>query len=184
LWVSCANDDAIAKQGYEKTTTVQCQALAIVLSGRDVIGIAKTGSGKTATFVLPMIVHIMEQPELQKEERPIGVVCAPTRESAHLIYPEAKKFVKSCNLQAATVYGGVSKFDQFKELKVGCEIVVATAGRLIEFLKMKALNMFRATYLVLDEADHMFCVGILVGTTKALADILPFAFSCAVMLRF
>jgi len=76
---------AIAKQAYEKPTTIQCQALPIVLSGRDIIGIAKTGSGKTAAFVLPMIVHIMDQPELEKEEGPIGVICAPTRELAHQI---------------------------------------------------------------------------------------------------
>uniref|UniRef100_A0A0E0KCU3 RNA helicase n=1 Tax=Oryza punctata TaxID=4537 RepID=A0A0E0KCU3_ORYPU len=151
--------NAIAKQGYEKPTTIQCQALPIVLSGRDIIGIAKTGSGKTAAFVLPMIVHIMDQPELEKEEGPIGVVCAPTRELAHQIYLEAKKFAKPYNLRVAAVYGGVSKFDQFKELKAGCEIVIATPGRLIDLLKMKALKMFRATYLVLDEADRMFDLG-------------------------
>jgi len=151
--------NAIAKQAYEKPTTIQCQALPIVLSGRDIIGIAKTGSGKTAAFVLPMIVHIMDQPELDKEEGPIGVICAPTRELAHQIYLEAKKFAKPYNLRVAAVYGGVSKFDQFKELKAGCEVVIATPGRLIDLLKMKALKMFRATYLVLDEADRMFDLG-------------------------
>ncbi|KAB2068641.1 hypothetical protein ES319_A08G045600v1 [Gossypium barbadense] len=150
---------AIAKQGYEKPTTIQCQALPIVLSGRDVIGIAKTGSGKTASFVLPMIVHIMDQPELQKEEGPIGVICAPTRELAHQIFLEAKKFAKAYGIRASAVYGGMSKLDQFKELKAGCEIVIATPGRLIDMLKMKALTMTRATYLVLDEADRMFDLG-------------------------
>lgn len=150
---------AIAKQSYEKPTTIQCQALPIVLSGRDIIGIAKTGSGKTAAFVLPMIVHIMDQPELDKGEGPIGVICAPTRELAHQIYLESKKFAKSYGIRVAAVYGGVSKLDQFKELKAGCEIVVATPGRLIDLLKMKALSMFRATYLVLDEADRMFDLG-------------------------
>ncbi|ONI14828.1 hypothetical protein PRUPE_3G010900 [Prunus persica] len=150
---------AIKKQDYEKPTPIQCQALPIVLSGRDIIGIAKTGSGKTAAFVLPMIVHIMDQPELQKEEGPIGVICAPTRELAHQIYLEAKKFSKSHGIRVSAVYGGMSKLDQFKELKAGCEIVVATPGRLIDMLKMKALTMLRATYLVLDEADRMFDLG-------------------------
>lgn len=150
---------AIAKQAYEKPTPIQCQALPIVLSGRDIIGIAKTGSGKTAAFVLPMIVHIMDQPELEKEEGPIGVVCAPTRELAHQIYLEAKKFAKSHGIRVSAVYGGMSKLEQFKELKAGCEIVVATPGRLIDMLKMKALTMFRASYLVLDEADRMFDLG-------------------------
>ncbi|KAI3860738.1 hypothetical protein MKX03_014774 [Papaver bracteatum] len=151
--------NAIAKQGYEKPTPIQCQAFPIVLSGRDIIGIAKTGSGKTASFVLPMIVHIMDQPELEREEGPIGVICAPTRELAHQIYLEAKKFSKSHGIRVSAVYGGMSKLDQFKELKAGCEIVVATPGRLIDMLKMKALNMSRATYLVLDEADRMFDLG-------------------------
>ncbi|KAH7578240.1 hypothetical protein ACOSP7_000549 [Xanthoceras sorbifolium] len=150
---------AISKQGYEKPTSIQCQALPIVLSGRDVIGIAKTGSGKTAAFVLPMIVHIMDQPELQKEEGPIGVICAPTRELAQQIYLETKKFAKSHGIRVSAVYGGMSKLEQFKELKAGCEIVVATPGRLIDMLKMKALTMLRATYLVLDEADRMFDLG-------------------------
>ncbi|KAJ3683042.1 hypothetical protein LUZ60_013269 [Juncus effusus] len=149
----------ISKQGYEKPTPIQCQALPIVLSGRDIIGIAKTGSGKTAAFVLPMVVHIMDQPELAKEEGPIGIICAPTRELAHQIYLEAKKFSKPYNLKVCAVYGGVSKHEQFKELKAGCEIVVCTPGRLIDLLKMKALRMLRATYLVLDEADRMFDLG-------------------------
>jgi ATP-dependent RNA helicase DDX42 len=149
----------ISKQGYEKPTPIQCQALPIVLSGRDIIGIAKTGSGKTAAFVLPMIVHIMDQPELAKEEGPIGVICAPTRELAHQIYLEAKKFSKPYNIKVSAVYGGASKHEQFKELKAGCEIVVATPGRLIDLLKMKALKMLRATYFVLDEADRMFDLG-------------------------
>lgn len=150
---------AISRQAYEKPTSIQCQALPIVLSGRDIIGIAKTGSGKTAAFVLPMIVHIMDQPELEKEEGPIGVICAPTRELAHQIYLEAKKFSKSNGIRVSAVYGGMSKLEQFKELKAGCEIVVATPGRLIDLLKMKALTMSRATYLVLDEADRMFDLG-------------------------
>lgn len=150
---------AIAKQAYEKPTPIQCQALPIVLSGRDIIGIAKTGSGKTAAFVLPMIGHIMDQPELAKEEGPVGVICAPTRELAHQIYVEAKKFAKPHGIRVSAVYGGMSKLDQFKELKAGCEIVVATPGRLIDLLKMKALTMLRATYLVLDEADRMFDLG-------------------------
>ncbi|KAF5811027.1 putative RNA helicase [Helianthus annuus] len=150
---------AIAKQAYEKPTPIQCQSLPVVLSGRDIIGIAKTGSGKTAAFVLPMIVHIMDQPELAKEEGPIGVVCAPTRELAHQIYLESKKFAKAYGIRVSAVYGGMSKLEQFKELKSGCEIVIATPGRLIDMLKMKALTMSRATYLVLDEADRMFDLG-------------------------
>eukprot|EP00898_Chlorokybus_atmophyticus_P008043 jgi/Chlat1/823/Chrsp104S01178 len=149
----------LKKQSYHRPTPIQCQALPVVLSGRDVIGIAKTGSGKTAAFVLPMLVHIMDQEELEKGAGPIGVICAPTRELAQQIYTETKKFAKAYNLQVSGVYGGMSKFEQFKELKAGVEIVVATPGRLIDMLKMKALTMRRATYMVLDEADRMFDMG-------------------------
>ena len=95
--------NAIKKQDYEKPTPIQCQALPIVLSGRDIIAIAKTGSGKTAAFVLPMICHIMDQPELQKDEGPIGVICAPTRELAQQIHLEAKKFAKSHGIRVSVV---------------------------------------------------------------------------------
>lgn len=150
---------AIRKQGYERPTPIQCQSCPVVLSGRDLIGIAKTGSGKTAAFVLPMMVHIMEQPELRKGEGPIGVICAPTRELAQQIYSETRKFAKACGIRISGVYGGMSKFEQFKELKAGSEVVIATPGRLIDMVKMKALTMNRATYLVLDEADRMFDLG-------------------------
>ncbi|KAH9319005.1 hypothetical protein KI387_020774 [Taxus chinensis] len=151
--------NAITKQGYENPTPIQCQSLPITLSGRDIVGIAKTGSGKTAAFVLPMIVHIMDQPEIAKEEGPIAVICAPTRELAQQIYMETKKFAKPQGIRVSGVYGGMSKLEQFKELKAGCEVVVCTPGRLIDLLKMKALTMLRTTYLVLDEADRMFDLG-------------------------
>ncbi|MCO5574722.1 hypothetical protein L7F22_028512 [Adiantum nelumboides] len=150
---------AISKQNYEKPTPIQCQALPTALSGRDIIGIAKTGSGKTAAFVFPMVIHILDQEELGKGEGPIGVVCAPTRELAQQIYTETKKFAKPYGIRVSGIFGGMSKFEQFKELKAGCEIVVATPGRLIDMIKMKALTMLKTTYLVLDEADSMFDLG-------------------------
>eukprot|EP00026_Physarum_polycephalum_P002536 Phypoly_transcript_02543.p1 GENE.Phypoly_transcript_02543~~Phypoly_transcript_02543.p1 ORF type:complete len:897 (+),score=184.99 Phypoly_transcript_02543:35-2725(+) len=149
----------IAKQGYTEPTPIQRQALPVALSGRDIIGIAQTGSGKTAAFVLPMIVHIMDQPELEKGEGPIAVICAPTRELAQQIYVEAKKFAKSYGIRVAAIYGGLSKNDQFRELKAGTEVVVATPGRLIDMIKSKACKMNKTTYLVLDEADRMFDMG-------------------------
>lgn len=150
---------AISKQGYEKPTPIQCQALPTALSGRDIIGIAKTGSGKTAAFVFPMVIHILDQEELDKGQGPIGVVCAPTRELAQQIYSETKKFAKPYGIRVSGIFGGMSKFEQFKELKAGCEIVIATPGRLIDMIKMKALTMLKTTYLVLDEADSMFDLG-------------------------
>ncbi|CAJ0751619.1 15955_t:CDS:2, partial [Entrophospora sp. SA101] len=135
-------------------------ALPVALSGRDIIGIAKTGSGKTAAFIWPMLIHIMDQEELKKGEGPIGLILAPTRELTSQIYIEAKKFAKSYGLRVAAVYGGASKMDQFKELRQGnIEILVGTPGRLIDMVKMKATNFRRVSFLVLDEADRMFDLG-------------------------
>eukprot|EP01117_Protostelium_nocturnum_P009480 TRINITY_DN3379_c0_g1_i2.p1 TRINITY_DN3379_c0_g1~~TRINITY_DN3379_c0_g1_i2.p1 ORF type:complete len:756 (-),score=288.94 TRINITY_DN3379_c0_g1_i2:26-2293(-) len=149
----------IEKQKFENPTSIQKQALPVALSGRDIIGIAKTGSGKTAAFVWPMIVHILDQWELEKGDGPIAIICAPTRELAHQIFTETKKFAKSSGIQTAAVYGGITKMEQIRSLKNGAEIVVATPGRLIDMIKSKACKMNRVTYLVLDEADKMFDMG-------------------------
>ncbi|KAF0555086.1 P-loop containing nucleoside triphosphate hydrolase protein [Gigaspora margarita] len=152
--------NVIIKHGYSEPTGIQKQAVPVAMSGRDIIGIAKTGSGKTAAFIWPMLIHIMDQEELQKGEGPIGLILAPTRELASQIYTEAKKFAKSYGLRVAAVYGGASKMDQFKELRPGgIEILVGTPGRLIDMVKMKATNFRRVSFLVLDEADRMFDLG-------------------------
>ncbi|KAI8360852.1 P-loop containing nucleoside triphosphate hydrolase protein [Choanephora cucurbitarum] len=152
--------NAVIKAGYTEPSAIQKQAIPVALNGRDIIGIAKTGSGKTAAFVLPMLVHIMDQQELVKGDGPIGLILAPTRELAIQIYQESRKFAKAYGLKVAAVYGGASKLEQFKDLRSGTvEILVATPGRLIDMIKMKATNLKRVSYLVLDEADRMFDLG-------------------------
>ncbi|KAK9845852.1 hypothetical protein WJX81_004205 [Elliptochloris bilobata] len=150
---------AIRTAGYTKPTPIQAQALPAALSGRDVLGIAKTGSGKTAAFVLPMVVHILDQPELERGEGPIAVIVAPTRELAEQIHKEARKFGKPGGVRACAAFGGLSKLDQFRELKAGCEVAVCTPGRMIDLVKMKACTCRRVTFLVFDEADRMFDMG-------------------------
>ncbi|CAO3615798.1 unnamed protein product [Mucor fragilis] len=152
--------DAVIKAGYTEPSAIQRQAIPVAMEGRDIIGIAKTGSGKTAAFVLPMLIHIMDQQELVKGDGPIGLILAPTRELAVQIYQEARKFAKAYGLKVAAVYGGSSKLEQFRDLRSGTvEILVATPGRLIDMIKMKATNLKRVSYLVLDEADRMFDLG-------------------------
>ncbi|KAG9069195.1 hypothetical protein KI688_010092 [Linnemannia hyalina] len=151
--------ETIRRAGYSEPSGIQQQAIPVALSGRDIIGIAKTGSGKTAAFLLPMIVHIMDQEELDKGDGPIGVVLAPTRELADQIYSEAKRFAKAYGLRVAVVYGGASKQEQFKTLRSGVEILVATPGRLIDMIKIKATNFKRTSFLVMDEADRFFDLG-------------------------
>ncbi|XP_066998033.1 ATP-dependent RNA helicase DDX42 [Anabrus simplex] len=150
---------AIRKSEYSQPTPIQAQAIPAALGGRDIIGIAKTGSGKTAAFIWPMLVHIMDQKELQPGDGPIGLILAPTRELSQQIYGEAKKFGKVYNIQVICCYGGGSKWEQSKALEGGAEIVVATPGRMIDLVKMKATNLQRVTFLVLDEADRMFDMG-------------------------
>lgn len=129
------------------------------MSGRDLIGIAVTGSGKTAAFLWPLIVHILDQPPLKPGDGIIGLILAPTRELSIQIYNEAKKFAKVYNIQVVCCYGGGNKYEQSKALEVGAEICVATPGRMIDMVKMKATNLERCSFLVLDEADKMFMLG-------------------------
>ena len=116
----------IRKSEYAQPTPIQAQAIPAALNGRDIIGIAKTGSGKTAAFVWPLIVHILDQKELKLGDGPIGLILAPTRELALQIYTEAKKFGKPYNISVVCAYGGGNKYEQSKDLEAGAEIVVAT----------------------------------------------------------
>jgi len=150
---------AVRKAEYTQPTPIQAQAVPTALSGRDIIGIAKTGSGKTAAFIWPMLMHVMDQKQLKPGDGPIGLILAPTRELSLQIYNEAKKFGKVYNLNVVCCYGGGSKWEQSKALEQGAEIIVATPGRMIDMVKMKATNLRRVTFLVLDEADRMFHMG-------------------------
>ncbi|XP_005994675.1 ATP-dependent RNA helicase DDX42 isoform X1 [Latimeria chalumnae] len=149
----------IRKSEYTQPTPIQCQGVPIALSGRDMIGIAKTGSGKTAAFIWPMLIHIMDQKELEPGDGPIAVIVCPTRELCQQIHTECKRFGKAYNLRSVAVYGGGSMWEQAKALQEGTEIVVCTPGRLIDHVKKKATNLQRVTYLVFDEADRMFDMG-------------------------
>jgi ATP-dependent RNA helicase DDX42 len=151
--------NVIEKAGYVSPTPIQAQALPIILSGRDVVGVAKTGSGKTAAFVLPMLVHIMDQRELTRGEGPIALIAAPTRELAEQIHRETRKCSRPYKLNVCAAFGGLAKHQQIKEMKQGVEVAVCTPGRMIDLIKAKACSLKRTTYVVLDEADRMFDLG-------------------------
>uniref|UniRef100_F6TZX4 Probable ATP-dependent RNA helicase DDX46 n=2 Tax=Ciona intestinalis TaxID=7719 RepID=F6TZX4_CIOIN len=154
--------NALKKANYEKPTVIQAQAIPAIMSGHDLIGIAKTGSGKTVAFLLPMLRQIMDQRPLEDTEGPIAVIMTPTRELALQITKECKKFTKSLKLHVVCVYGGTGISEQIAELKRGAEIIVCTPGRMIDMLTVnngRVTNLRRCTYLVLDEADRMFDMG-------------------------
>ncbi|KAK4874494.1 hypothetical protein RN001_013854 [Aquatica leii] len=150
---------AIIKAEYTTPTPIQAQGVPCALSGRDVLGIAQTGSGKTAAFLWPMLIHIAAQPPVQEGEGPIALILAPTRELALQIYNEARRFARLYDVRVICAYGGGSKWEQSQALKEGAEIVVATPGRIIDHIKGGATNLQRVTFLVLDEADRMFELG-------------------------
>merc|ERR1711988_1645202 len=149
----------ISRVGFKEPTPIQVQGWPIALSGRDMVGIAETGSGKTLAFLLPSIVHINAQPYLSKGDGPIVLILAPTRELAVQIQEEANRFGKSSKIKNTCCYGGVPKAEQSRDLSEGVEIVIATPGRLIDFLESDRTNLKRVTYLVLDEADRMLDMG-------------------------
>eukprot|EP00793_Prasinoderma_coloniale_P003809 PRCOL_00003186-RA len=148
---------------YSAPTVIQAAALPTALSGRDALCLAPTGGGKTAAFALPLAVHVTAAHEALSREAlragPTALVLAPSRELAAQIATVVRRFLKVLGCTVSTVYGGVDKTAQYKELKAGVDAIVATPGRLIDVLRGKATDMQRVTLLVLDEADSMLSMG-------------------------
>lgn len=147
----------LQKKAFDKPTVIQAQGWPIALSGQNFVGIAQTGTGKTLAYLLPAIVHIKEKVS-RKGLGPIALVLAPTRELARQIEQVAQEF-QSLNIRCACIYGGASRLVQAEKLDRGVDIVIATPGRLNDFLTTKVTNLARCTYVVLDEADRMLDMG-------------------------
>ncbi|KAH7916330.1 P-loop containing nucleoside triphosphate hydrolase protein [Hygrophoropsis aurantiaca] len=168
--------DVIKRLNYTAPTAIQAQAIPAIMSGRDVIGVAKTGSGKTIAFLLPLFRHIKDQRQLEQMEGPLAIVMTPTRELAVQIHRECKPFLRVMNLRAVCAYGGSPIKDQIAELKKGAEIIVCTPGRMIDLLTAnsgRVTNLKRVTYVVLDEADRMFDMGFEPQVMKILNNVRP-----------
>jgi ATP-dependent RNA helicase DDX5/DBP2 len=165
--------EEVARVGFKEPTPIQVQGWPIALSGRDMVGIAETGSGKTLAFLLPAIVHINAQPYLEKGDGPIVLVMSPTRELACQIQEEANRFGKSSKIKNTCCYGGVPRRQQQQDLRDGVEVVIATPGRLIDFLDCGDTNLKRLTYLVLDEADRMLDMGFEPQVRKVVSQSRP-----------
>ena len=168
----------VKAQGFARPTPIQSQGWPMALSGRDVVGIAETGSGKTLTYCLPAIVHINAQPLLGPGDGPIVLILAPTRELAVQIQEEVSKFGKSSRIRNTCVYGGVPKGGQIRDLARGVEVCIATPGRLIDMLESGKTNLRRVTYLVLDEADRMLDMGFEPQIRKIIGQIRPDRQTC------
>lgn len=163
----------IEAQKYTTPTCIQAQGWPIALSGKNLVGIAQTGSGKTLGYILPAIIHINHQPYLQRGDGPIALVLAPTRELAQQIQQVSSEFGKASRVRSTCVFGGAPKGPQLRDIERGSEICIATPGRLIDFLEAGKVNLRRCTYLVLDEADRMLDMGFEPQIRKIIEQIRP-----------
>ena len=147
----------IAACGFTIPTPIQKQAIPPILEGRDIFGLAQTGTGKTAAFVLPLLQRLLDGP--RKKVR--ALIVAPTRELAEQIHDDISKMAKGTGIHSLAIYGGVGKYPQIRTIRAGVEIIVACPGRLLDILNDRAINLNSVETLILDEADHMFDKGFL-----------------------
>jgi ATP-dependent RNA helicase RhlE len=155
----------ISAAGYSTPTPIQLRTIPAILAGRDVLGLAQTGTGKTAAFVLPILQRLMQEP--RKVLRVL--IVAPTRELAEQTHVAIGELGRQTGLRSTTIYGGVSPVPQIKSLQAGVEIVVACPGRLLDLMGQNVVSLKNIEILVLDEADQMFDMGFLPAIRRILA---------------
>jgi superfamily II DNA/RNA helicase len=163
---------AVADQGYTTMTPIQAKAIPIVLAGRDVMGAAQTGTGKTAAFSLPLLHKMLrhENSSMSPARHPVrALVIAPTRELADQVAANIKGYAQHSKLRTAVVYGGIDMKPQTLELKGGVEVLVATPGRLLDHIEAKNCVLNQVEYVVLDEADRMLDIGFLPDLQRILS---------------
>ncbi|KAK7417198.1 mRNA splicing protein prp28 [Neonectria magnoliae] len=165
----------IDQVGYKDPSPIQRAAIPIALQARDLIGVAVTGSGKTAAFLLPLLVYISDLPpltEVNKNDGPYALIIAPTRELVQQIETEAKKFADPLGFRCVSIVGGHSLEEQVYALRDGAEIIVATPGRLVDCIERRMLVLGQCCYIIMDEADRMVDLGFEESVNKIL-DALP-----------
>jgi len=151
--------EAVSDSGYKRPTQIQQEAIPPALAGQDVIGCAQTGTGKTAAFVLPMLHHLADNPERHGDIR--GLILVPTRELAQQIDRSVGTYGSRLSIESMLVYGGMPIGAQIKDLKWGCDVLVATPGRLLDHLNRGTVDLSNVEVLVLDEADRMLDMGFI-----------------------
>jgi ATP-dependent RNA helicase RhlE len=167
---------AVEAQGYTEPTPIQAKAIPAILDGRDIMGCAQTGTGKTAGFTLPLLQLLAPHASASSSpaRHPVrALVLVPTRELAAQVEESVRTYSKYLPLRAAVVYGGIDIKPQIKALHSGVEIVVATPGRLLDHLQQKSINLSQVSILVLDEADRMLDMGFMPDIDRILAVLPP-----------
>jgi ATP-dependent RNA helicase RhlE len=163
---------AVSESGYTAMTPIQAKAIPIVLAGRDVMGAAQTGTGKTAAFTLPLLQKMLrhENTSMSPARHPVrALVLAPTRELADQVADNVKKYAKHTALRSAVVFGGIDMKPQTLALKAGVEVLIATPGRLLDHIEAKNAVLNQVEYVVLDEADRMLDIGFLPDLQRILS---------------
>ncbi|MFD0044527.1 DEAD/DEAH box helicase [Pseudarthrobacter scleromae] len=166
--------DTLTAQGIVEPFPIQVKTLPDTLSGRDVLGRGRTGSGKTIAFAIPLVARLAEREakHFRKPGRPMGLVLAPTRELATQINATIEPLAKAAGLNTTVIYGGISQARQEKALRAGVDIVIACPGRLEDLIRQRVLTLEAVEITVLDEADHMADLGFL-PVVKKLMDMTP-----------
>ena len=161
---------AVSDKGYSAPSPIQLQAIPLVLEGRDIMGAAQTGTGKTAGFTLPLLQRLMETAKPHKGRRPIrALVLTPTRELAAQVHESVQTYGRHLPLKSTVVFGGVSINPQKQKLIKGVDILVATPGRLLDHVGQRSVDLSKIDILVLDEADRMLDMGFIRDIRKVLA---------------
>ncbi|WP_174873276.1 DEAD/DEAH box helicase [Vogesella oryzae] len=163
---------AIDEMGYSEATPIQAKAIPLVLSGRDLLAAAQTGTGKTAAFLLPILERLKKfaNPSVSPAMHPVrALILSPTRELADQIGVNAKAYTKHLPLRSTTIFGGVNMDPQVAELRRGIEIVIATPGRLLDHVQQKTIQLNKVDVLVLDEADRMLDMGFIQDIRKIMS---------------
>ena len=163
---------AIVDTGYTKPTPIQCQAIPILLQGRDLLGVAQTGTGKTAAFALPILNRLAENPKRLEPRSPRVLILTPTRELAIQIEESFQTYGKHLRLKHAVIFGGVGQGPQVSTLARGVDVLVATPGRLLDLIDQKYLSLRNLEIFVLDEADRMLDMGF-IHDIKKVVKLLP-----------
>ena len=160
----------LEKAGYTQPTPIQTEAIPEILKGADVLGLAQTGTGKTAAFGLPLLNKIKEEKKGRAEPKcPRSLILAPTRELAIQIHLELEKLASNANLYVACVIGGVSQHTQVKKLHSGVDVLVAAPGRLLDLMNQGHVNLSKTNFLILDECDRLLDMGFIPDVRRILA---------------
>ncbi|MBL4615951.1 MAG: DEAD/DEAH box helicase, partial [Magnetovibrio sp.] len=162
---------AIEKEGYETPTPIQAQSIPALLEGRDILGVAQTGTGKTAAFVLPMLHRLVEANAKPARKMPRALILAPTRELALQIHESIVSYARYTEIRSVVVFGGVPLSRQVKALNSGTHIVVATPGRLLDLMNQDKVRLSKVEMFVLDEADRMLDMGFVHDVRKVCAEV-------------